>query len=94
MNICQRIPKEYWKDRLLKARAMGLNTIATYVFWNALEPEPGQWNFTSFVNHSLLSAVPAIHVRDSRVNFKFGDTKSTIYLTEADLDTYRTRMAD
>lgn len=42
----QRIPKEYWKDRLLKARAMGLNTIATYVFWNALEPEPGQWNFS------------------------------------------------
>jgi hypothetical protein len=42
----QRIPREYWKDRLLKARAMGLNTIATYVFWNALEPEPGQWNFT------------------------------------------------
>jgi len=42
----QRIPKEYWKDRLLKARAMGLNTIATYVFWNAIEPEPGQWNFS------------------------------------------------
>ena len=42
----QRIPKEYWKDRLAKARAMGLNTIATYVFWNALEPEPGQWNFS------------------------------------------------
>lgn len=42
----QRIPKEYWKDRLIKARAMGLNTIATYIFWNALEPEPGQWNLT------------------------------------------------
>jgi len=42
----QRIPKEYWKDRLVKARAMGLNTIATYVFWNALEPEPGQWNLS------------------------------------------------
>jgi len=41
----QRIPKEYWKDRLLKARAMGLNTVCTYVFWNILEPEPGQWNF-------------------------------------------------
>ncbi len=41
----QRIPKEYWKDRLLKARAMGLNTVCTYVFWNLLEPEPGQWNF-------------------------------------------------
>jgi beta-galactosidase len=42
----QRIPKDYWKDRLLKARAMGLNTVCTYVFWNMLEPEPGQWNFT------------------------------------------------
>jgi beta-galactosidase len=42
----QRIPREYWNDRLLKARAMGLNAIATYVFWNVLEPEPGQWDFT------------------------------------------------
>ena len=42
----QRVPKDYWKDRLLKARAMGLNTVCTYVFWNLLEPEPGQWNFT------------------------------------------------
>src|ERR1700756_5751239 len=29
-----RIPREYWRDRLRKARAMGLNTISTYVFWN------------------------------------------------------------
>ncbi len=42
----QRIPREYWRDRLLKARAMGLNTVGTYVFWNALEPEPGQWDFS------------------------------------------------
>jgi beta-galactosidase len=42
----QRIPREYWKDRLLKARAMGLNTVGTYVFWNALEPEPGQWDIS------------------------------------------------
>lgn len=41
----QRIPRQYWKDRLLKARAMGLNAVATYVFWNKLEPEPGEWNF-------------------------------------------------
>ena len=31
----ERIPREYWRDRLKKARAMGLNTISTYVFWNA-----------------------------------------------------------
>jgi len=40
----QRIPREYWADRLMKIKAAGLNTVATYVFWNALEPEPGQWD--------------------------------------------------
>jgi beta-galactosidase len=42
----QRIPREYWADRLLKLKAAGLNTVGTYVFWNALEPEPGQWDLT------------------------------------------------
>ena len=42
----QRIPREYWNDRLLKAKAMGLNTVCTYVFWNVLEPEPGHWDFS------------------------------------------------
>jgi beta-galactosidase GanA len=42
----QRIPREYWADRLMKVRAAGLNTVGTYVFWNALEPEPGQWDLT------------------------------------------------
>jgi len=42
----QRIPREYWRDRLDKARAMGLNTVATYVYWGLLEPEPGQWDFS------------------------------------------------
>jgi beta-galactosidase len=41
-----RIPREYWKDRMQKARAMGLNTISTYVFWNLHEPRPGVYNFS------------------------------------------------
>jgi beta-galactosidase len=41
-----RIPREYWRDRLKKARAMGLNTVSTYVFWNAHEPKPGVYDFT------------------------------------------------
>jgi beta-galactosidase len=41
-----RIPSAYWRHRLKMVKAMGLNTIATYVFWNAHEPEPGQWDFT------------------------------------------------
>ncbi|KAH8691660.1 putative beta-calactosidase [Talaromyces proteolyticus] len=42
----QRVPRTYWRQRLQMARAMGLNTIFSYVFWNRLEPEPGQWNFS------------------------------------------------
>lgn len=41
----QRIPRDHWTDRLMKVKAAGLNTVGTYVFWNALEPEPGQWDF-------------------------------------------------
>ena len=41
-----RIPHQYWRHRLQMMKAMGLNTVATYVFWNAHEPEPGKWDFT------------------------------------------------
>ncbi|NMB83186.1 MAG: beta-galactosidase, partial [Ignavibacteria bacterium] len=41
-----RIPKEYWKDRLTKLKAAGLNTVCTYVFWNEHEPSPGKFDFT------------------------------------------------
>ena len=46
----ERIPREYWRDRLKKARAMGLNTISTYVFWNLHEPKPGVYDFTGSVD--------------------------------------------
>jgi hypothetical protein len=48
--------------------------------------EPGRWNFASLVNRSLMRAIPAIHVRNGRINFKFGDTKSVFYLMDTDLD--------
>src|SRR3984885_7403131 len=41
-----RVPRAYWRDRLRKARAMGLNTVETYVFWNLHEPSPGQFDFS------------------------------------------------
>jgi len=41
-----RVPREYWRDRLQKARAMGLNTVETYVFWNLHEPRPGEFDFS------------------------------------------------
>lgn len=45
-----RIPKEYWKDRLTKLKAAGLNTVCTYVFWNEHEPTPGKFDFTGNLN--------------------------------------------
>jgi beta-galactosidase len=42
----ERIPREYWKQRMEMAKAMGLNTIATYVFWNVHEPQPGVYDFS------------------------------------------------
>jgi len=40
-----RIPHEYWKHRLQMIKAMGLNTVATYIFWNYHETAPGVWDF-------------------------------------------------
>lgn len=40
-----RVLPQYWEDRLLRAKALGLNAIQTYVPWNLHEPIPGKWNF-------------------------------------------------
>ncbi|HEY0309072.1 MAG TPA: beta-galactosidase family protein [Acidobacteriaceae bacterium] len=50
-----RIPREYWKARMEMAKAMGLNTIATYVFWNVHEPRPGVYDFSG--NNDLAAFV-------------------------------------
>jgi beta-galactosidase len=42
---CARIPEENWRDRMKMAKAMGLNTIGTYIFWNAHEEEQGKYDF-------------------------------------------------
>lgn len=40
-----RVVPEYWKDRLMKLKSCGLNTVETYVAWNIHEPKPGEFNF-------------------------------------------------
>ena len=41
-----RIPREYWQHRLKMCKALGLNAVCAYLFWNLHEPQPGQfdWN--------------------------------------------------
>ena len=43
----ERVPNAYWRHRLQMIKAMGLNTVATYVFWNYHETAPGVWDFKS-----------------------------------------------
>lgn len=40
-----RIPKEYWRHRLQMCKAMGLNTVSAYLFWNFHEAREGQYNW-------------------------------------------------
>ena len=44
------------------------------------------WNFARLLRRSKLEALPALHVRSGRINFKFGDTKSVFYVMETDVD--------
>ena len=39
-----RVHPDSWADRIEKARLMGLNTIETYVPWNAHSPQPGEFH--------------------------------------------------
>uniref|UniRef100_A0A8C3W4T0 Galactosidase beta 1 like 3 n=1 Tax=Catagonus wagneri TaxID=51154 RepID=A0A8C3W4T0_9CETA len=41
-----RVPREFWRDRLLKLKACGFNTVTTYVPWNLHEPERGKFDFS------------------------------------------------
>ena len=41
-----RVPREAWRARMKMAKAMGLNTISTYVFWNLHEPEKDVFDFS------------------------------------------------
>ncbi|MBN9384590.1 MAG: beta-galactosidase [Chitinophagaceae bacterium] len=41
-----RVPREAWRARMKMAKAMGLNTIGTYVFWNVHEPQKGVFDFS------------------------------------------------
>lgn len=41
-----RIPVEYWEHRYQMCKALGMNTICIYAFWNIHEQKPGEFDFT------------------------------------------------
>ena len=41
-----RIPKPYWEHRIKMCKALGMNTVCIYIFWNIHEQQEGQFDFT------------------------------------------------
>lgn len=50
-----RVVPEYWRDRLEKLKAMGCNTVETYIAWNVHEPGKGVFDFDG--GHDLVKFV-------------------------------------
>lgn len=45
-----RVVPEYWRDRLEKLKALGCNTVETYIPWNLHEKEKGQFDFSGMLD--------------------------------------------
>ena len=41
-----RIPRPYWEHRIQMCKALGMNTLCLYVFWNIHEQQEGVFDFT------------------------------------------------
>jgi AsmA family len=67
---------------------------------NLVKMPSGSWNIQPLLEHSSPSnsphqhTVPDIQIRDGRLNFKFGDTKSVFYISGADVDIYPNERGD
>jgi hypothetical protein len=61
---------------------------------NLVRPDSDSWNIQAFVARMIAGHrgsredFPDIEVRSGRLNFKFGDTKSVFYISDADMDVY------
>ncbi len=66
-----RIPKAHWRQRIRLAKAMGCNTIATYVFWSYHETSRGQFDFKTG-NRDLAEFINLVQEEDMWLLFRPG----------------------
>lgn len=52
-----RVPQAYWRHRLKMCKALGLNTVCAYLFWNQHEPREGQFDFTGQADAALFCKI-------------------------------------
>jgi len=60
-----RIHPDYWRDRIVKLRQCGLNTLETYFAWNLHEPREGEFNFSGgadFSHYLEIAQEEGLHV--------------------------------
>lgn len=54
-----RTPRRHWRDRLLKMKTAGLNTVTFYTTWAYHEPSRDSWNWSG--DHDLAHFIDLIH---------------------------------
>ncbi|MDE6325522.1 MAG: beta-galactosidase [Duncaniella sp.] len=65
-----RIPRPYWDQRIKLSKALGMNTVCLYVFWNAHEGQPDRFDFTG--NNDLREFVKLCQANDMKVILRPG----------------------
>ncbi len=67
---------------------------------NVVRMPSGPWNIQPLLDHRPQSSasrrhgIPDIQIRGGRIDFKFGDTKSVFYISNADVDVYANENGD
>lgn len=65
-----RIPRPYWDNRIKLCKALGMNAVCLYVFWNAHEPQPDNFDFTG--QNDLREFVKLCQANDMKVILRPG----------------------
>ena len=68
-----RIPEPYWEHRILMCKALGMNTICLYMFWNYHEQQEGKFDFSGEKNVAKLCISSCVLVRMCVRNGRWAD---------------------
>ena len=77
-----RIPRPYWEQRIKMCKALGMNTLCLYVFWNIHEQEEGKFDFTG--NNDVAEFIrPLCHRAPRPVRMRrMGNGRSAVVVVE------------
>ena len=82
-----RIPREYWEHRIEMCKALGMNTLCLYVFWNLHEETPGNYDFTGNKDIAAFCKLAQKHgmyviVRPGPYVCRMGNGRSSLVVVE------------